>query len=155
MVTKKKVNDVEKNIEKVEDLSLDYDFLLNRAKEQLDKINVVQERFTIPEIDSQIQGKKTLLRNAGLISKEIKRDIQHILKYFVKETGLPATTDNSKIILNGVVNTFKVSQIYKKYISEFLICKQCGKPETRIISEKGIVVMKCDACGAITPIRKI
>jgi len=60
MVTKKKVNDVEKNIEKVEDLSLDYDFLLNRAKEQLDKINVVQERFTIPEIDSQIQGKKTL-----------------------------------------------------------------------------------------------
>ena len=36
-----------------------------------------------------------------------------------------------------------------------LICKQCGKPETRIISEKGIVLMKCDACGAVNPIRKI
>ena len=134
---------------------MNYDDLLKRAKSQLESINVEHERFTIPELENQIQGKKTLLKNAGLVVKELKRDILHFMKFFIKETGLPATTDNSKIILNGIINSFKVSQIYKRYIEEFLLCKQCNKPETRIISEKGVVILKCDACGAMNPVRKL
>lgn len=134
---------------------MDYDKLLKRAKAQLENVNIEHERFVIPDLENQIQGKKTLLRNAGHVVKELKRDIQHFMKFFIKETGLPATTDNTKIILNGIVNSFKVSQIYKRYIEEFLLCKQCNKPETRIISEKGVVILKCDACGAMNPLRKI
>jgi len=106
-------------------------------------------------LENLIQGKKTLLKNAGPVCKTLKREILHMLKYFVKETGVPATNDDTKIILNGMVNSYKVNQIYNKYIDEFVLCKQCKKPETRIITEKGVLLLKCDACGAINPIRKI
>ncbi len=134
---------------------MDYDKLLSRAKAQLANINVEHERFSIPDLENQIQGKKTILKNAGAVVKELKRDIQHFMKFFIKETGLPATTDNAKIILNGMVNSYKISQIYKRYIEEFLMCTQCNKPETRIILEKGVVILKCDACGAMNPVRKL
>jgi len=133
----------------------DYDSLLKRARKQLESINSEHERFIIPELESLIQGKKTLLKNAGQVSKTLKRDIQHLLKFFVKETGVPATSDDTKVILNGIVNSYKVNQIYTKYIDEFVLCKQCKKPETRIIMEKGVLLLKCDACGAINPVRKI
>ena len=145
----------QEKVQKVEIDLLDYNLLLARARKQLESINVEHERFVIPELDNMIQGKKTVLRNAGQISKTLKRDIQHMLRYFVKETGVPATNDDTKIILNGMVNSYKVSQIYTKYINEFVLCKQCKKPETRIITEKGVLLLKCDACGGINPIRKL
>jgi len=156
MVVKKEIKDA-KNIKKENvDVDLfDYDALLKRARTQLEKINLEQERFVIPKLMSLIQGKKTILKNAAQVCKIINRDPQHLLKYFVKETGVPATNDDTKIILNGVVNSFKVNQIYQKYINEFVLCKQCKKPDTRIIIEKGVLLLKCDACGAINPVRKI
>ena len=140
---------------KVEVDLFDYNALLQRARTQLASVNTEQARFVVPELENLIQGKKTLLRNAGSVSKILKRDILHLLKYFVKETGVPATNDDTKIILNGIVNSFKVNQIYNKYVDEFVLCKQCKKPETRIITEKGVLLLKCDACGAINPVRKI
>lgn len=134
---------------------LDYNLLLQRARTQLESINVEHERFVIPELENLIQGKKTLLKNAGQVTKILKRDILHLLKYFVKETGVPATNDDTKIILNGTVNSYKVNQIYNKYIDEFVLCKQCKKPETRMITEKGVLLLKCDACGAVNQVRKL
>ena len=134
---------------------LNYDFLLERARKQLESINVETERFVIPDLENLLQGKKTLLRNAVQVAKTLKRDVQHMLKYFVKETGVPATCDDTKIVLNGMVNSYKINQIYHKYIDEFVLCKQCKKPETRIITEKGVLLLKCDACGGINPVRKV
>lgn len=134
---------------------LNYDHLLQRARKQLESINVEHERFVIPELENLIQGKKTLLKNAVQVAKSLKRETQHLLKYFVKETGVPATCDDTKVVLNGIVNSYKVNQIYNKYIDEFVLCKQCKKPETRIITEKGVLLLKCDACGAINPVRKV
>lgn len=140
---------------KVEVDLFDYNALLQRARKQMETINIAQERFVVPELENLIQGKKTLLKNAGLVAKALKRDVQHLLKHFVKETGVPATNDDTKIVLNGAVNSYKIKQIYDKYIEEFVLCKQCKKPETRIITEKGVLLLKCDACGAINPIRKL
>jgi translation initiation factor 2 subunit 2 len=134
---------------------LNYDNLLQRARKQLESINIEHERFVIPELENLIQGKKTLLKNAVQVAKSLKRDVQHLLKFFVKETGVPATCDDAKVVLNGIVNSYKVNLIYNKYIDEFVLCKQCKKPETRIITEKGVLLLKCDACGGINPVRKV
>jgi len=153
--TPKVVKEVKANKPKIDLDLLNYDFLLQRARKQLESINTEHERFVMPDLENLIQGKKTLLKNAGQVAKVLKRDIQHLLKFYVKETGVPATNDDSKIILNGTVNSFKVRQIFDKYIGEFVLCKQCKKPETRIITEKGVLLLKCDACGAINPVRKV
>jgi len=153
--SKQKKKDVQDEIREKEINLMDYDSLLTRARQELDTINKEEARFVIPELENLIQGKKTLLKNAGQVCKILKREIAHMQKYFVKETGVPATNDEIKIVLNGTINSYKVNQIYAKYIDEFVLCKQCKKPETRIISEKGVLLMKCDACGAINPVRKL
>lgn len=159
MVVKKKSKETgTKELKRDSNLEIDllnYDNLLLRAQKQLETINVEHKRFVIPELESLVQGRKTILKNAGQVCKILKRDIQHLLKYFVKETGIPATNDDTKIVLNGNVNSFRVKQIYDRYIEEFVLCKQCKKPETRIIVEKGVLLLKCDACGAINPLRKL
>ncbi len=49
----------------------------------------------------------------------------------------------------------KIASIYKKYIDDFVTCKQCLKPDTVLVSSKGVMTLKCEACGAINPVRKI
>jgi len=136
-------------------MDLDYNKLLERAHNALKNRKTDDERFKIPDIEVLGQGKKTFLKNAGIIAKTLKREPQHIMKFFIKETGVPADFDGTKIILNGSFNTFKLTQAYQKYITEFILCKQCNKPDTVLISEKGVNVMKCEACGAINPVRKL
>nr|1K81_A Chain A, PROBABLE TRANSLATION INITIATION FACTOR 2 BETA SUBUNIT [Methanocaldococcus jannaschii] len=36
-----------------------------------------------------------------------------------------------------------------------VICRECGKPDTKIIKEGRVHLLKCMACGAIRPIRMI
>ena len=39
------------------------------------------------------------------------------------------------------------------YVREFVICPVCGKPDTEMLSEKGIKLKNCLACGAKNPIK--
>jgi len=136
-------------------MDLNYDKLLDRAYFELESKVSHEDRFKIPEVDCIVQGRKTYIKNISVVAKTLKREPQHMMRYFIKETGVPATYDGTKLIMNGAFNPFKVNQIYKNYIDAFVICKQCTKPETKIYSEKGIMLMKCEACGAINPVRKI
>lgn len=134
---------------------LNYDALLDKAYKQLDSIKQETQRFVVPELENLVQGRRTILKGINGIAKTLERDPQHILKYFVKETGVPATYADGNVILNGAINSFKVKQIYERYVDEFVFCKQCKKPETRIITERGVLLLKCDVCGAMNPVRKL
>jgi len=136
-------------------IDLDYNKLLDKAYKELEEIQGEEERFKIPEIESLIQGKKTIIKNLGMISKTLKREPTHFMKFFTKETGVPSTFDGTKLIMNGTFNSWKIRQSYEKYVAEYVLCKQCNKPDTKLISEKGVALMKCEACGAINPVRKI
>ena len=35
------------------------------------------------------------------------------------------------------------------------LCKECGKPDTKFKEMKGIKMLKCDACGAMTPVKQL
>jgi len=136
-------------------MNLDYKELLDKAYNELSKKETKEERFKIPELISIIQGKKTIIKNFMLVAKTLKRDPKQIIKFFVKETGVPANLDGQQLILTGSFNSYRISQMYKKYIAGFVICKQCGKPDTKLISEHGVTVLKCEACGAINAVKKI
>ena len=136
-------------------MDLDYETLLDKAFKELKTKSTSEERFKIPNLESMIQGKKTIIRNFRATFKTLKRDLKQVSKFFVKETGVPATIVDNQLILNGIFNSYKISQIYQRYINQFVLCKQCGKADTKLIIEKGVSMMKCEACGALTPIRKI
>ena len=35
-----------------------------------------------------------------------------------------------------------------------MICSECGKPDTRLVKDGRITLLRCDACGSHRPIRK-
>lgn len=136
-------------------MDLKYEDMLNRAYENIPKEALEHKRFEIPRADSIIQGKKTFVRGFTNLLKELRRDKKHFLKFLTKETATSVTESGQNIIINGKIGAIKLNQIIENYFSQFVLCKECGKPDTKIISHGGTKMMKCEACGAINPIKGI
>jgi translation initiation factor 2 subunit 2 len=136
-------------------MDLNYEEMLNRAYLSIPKEALEHERFEIPRADSNIQGKKTFVRNTNQLIKEMRRDKKHFLKFLTKETGTSVTESGANLIINGRVGAIQLNKIIESYFSQFVLCSVCGKPDTKIISQQGTKMMKCEACGAITPVKGI
>ena len=48
-----------------------------------------------------------------------------------------------------------INKKIKKYASEYVFCSECNKPETKLVEEKGITYLRCQACGAKKPVKSI
>ena len=47
--------------------------------------------------------------------------------------------------------------LLERYVKEYVICGECGKPDTQLVLETRIMRKRCDACGAsisVKPLRK-
>ena len=44
--------------------------------------------------------------------------------------------------------------IIKSYIEDYVICSECGKPDTRLVKDDRVMLLRCDACGGHRPVRK-
>ena len=41
------------------------------------------------------------------------------------------------------------------YVDKYVICHECNRPDTRIIREGRIFLLKCAACGATAPLKSL
>ena len=41
----------------------------------------------------------------------------------------------------------------EQYCTDFVLCRECGKPDTQLTKEDRVHIMKCMACGAKHPIK--
>jgi len=138
-----------------EELDLNYKELLNRIYMSLPDRTLSDSRFELPVADSIIQGKQTIWKNFIKCAKDLKRDPDQLYKFIMKEISTSSIITNQTLVLNGIFNNYKLNQILTKYINNFVLCSACKKPDTEIISTTGIKVLKCSACGAITPLQKL
>ncbi|MDD4250975.1 MAG: translation initiation factor IF-2 subunit beta [Candidatus ainarchaeum sp.] len=133
----------------------DYEEMLNNAYKLIPKEALEHNRFEIPRVDSIIQGKKTFVKGIDSTIKEMRRDKKHFLKYLTKETATSVTESGQNIIINGKFGAIQLNKIVENYFKQFVLCPACGKPDTKIILQQGTKMMKCEACGAMTPVRGI
>ena len=133
---------------------MDYDNLLNRAYSQIPEKKVSGERFEIPAVDSLQQGNKTIIRNFEFIVGKLRRDPKMIMKYFTRELAIPATHEGTHLILHGKFTEKVLNQCLKDFVGTFVICKECGKPDTNISEAvHGQRMLVCEACGARAPVK--
>ena len=132
-----------------------YEDLLGQAYEKVKKVEGSKERFEIPKVEGQYEGKKTILTNFSQILSHIRRDEAHFQKFLTKELGTSGYIEGERFILNKKVPREKVDQKVEQYVKEFVICKECKKPDTEIIKEGRINYLRCLACGAKHSIHKI
>jgi translation initiation factor 2 subunit 2 len=106
------------------------------------------ERFEIPKVKGHIQGHKTVISNFYAIADCLGRTPEHLLKYILKELATPGTIQNRTLFLGSKVPASRINEKIRKYASEYVLCPDCGKPDTKIISEGDLSFMKCQACGS-------
>ncbi|MDP3966000.1 MAG: translation initiation factor IF-2 subunit beta [archaeon] len=129
-----------------------YEQLLNEAYSKVKIIEGTGERFEIPKIEGRFEGKRTILTNFFYIASHLRRDPEHLLKFLTKELAAKGTIQGDRLILNMKVPSKKINPKMEQYVHEFVLCKECKKPDTEIIKEGKFTMLHCLACGAKHPI---
>ncbi len=132
---------------------IDYEQLVERAQKNLPKKTSAHERFEIPKVTGHIEGNKTIITNFHQITTTLRRDQKQLLKYLLRELASPGNIDGPRLILGRKISSALINEKIQKYANEFVICKECGKPDTQIIKEGPVSMLKCTACGAKHPIK--
>lgn len=132
---------------------MEYEKLLERAKKNLPEKADSKERFEMPKVKGHIEGNKTIITNFSQIATILRRDEKHMLKYLLRELAAPGTIDGQRLTLGRKISSGLINEKLQKYANEFVICKDCKRPDTQIMKEGKVLVLKCTACGAKHPIK--
>jgi len=127
--------------------------MLEEAYKKIKIVSSSAERFEIPKVEGKVQGKNTFIININEIASYIRRPVEKIAKFLQKELAVAGVLEKDRLILKTTLNSAKVNEKIGLYVKEFVICTECKKPDTEVISEKGIKFKHCLACGAKSPIR--
>jgi len=133
----------------------EYETLLNKAVEELPETIAGSDRFTIEKVKGHIEGNKTVIINLKKIAKDIGREETHLLKYLLRELATPGKIAGERVIFGTKVSATAINKKIKKYVSEFVLCSECGKPDTKLIEEKEINYLRCLACGSKKPVKTV
>ena len=132
-----------------------YEKLLEKAYKQVKVVKTGGDRFEIPKVSGMVEGKNTVITNFMAIANYIRRPAEHIAKFLQRELAAPGKIEGERLILATKLSSIKVNEKVQLYAKDFVLCPVCGKPDTEIISEKGIKFKHCLACGAKSPIRHV
>src|SRR3989344_7253248 len=130
-----------------------YEELLDKAFLKIPKQSVSKERFEIPKVTGHIEGNKTIISNFIQICDTLRREPSHLLKYIQRELATPATIEGPRLILGRKINSSLINQKIESYTQTFILCKECGKPDTQLKKEEKVLTLKCTVCGAKHPIK--
>ncbi len=133
----------------------DYEKLLETAYNKVKSIDTRGERFEIPKIQGHFQGKKTILKNFDQIANHFRRSPEHFQKFLLKELAASGQKESDKFVLNKKVPSEKINNKIEQYAKEFVICKECQKPDTELIKQDRITQIHCLACGAKHTVHKV
>lgn len=126
----------------------DYEKLLDEAYKNVKQISNDSDRFEIPKVEGYFEGKKTILSNFFQIAEYIRRNPEQFQKFILRELATAGQREGDRLILNNKVPSEKINQKIQAYVKEFVVCKQCGKPDTELIKEGRLTFIHCLACGA-------
>lgn len=132
-----------------------YEQMLDDAYSKVKQVNSSNDRFEIPKIKGHFEGKKTILTNFFQIASHLRRNPEHFQKFLLKELAASGQKEGDRLVLNIVVPSEKINKKVEQYIKEFVLCKECGKPDTEILKEDRLTCIHCLACGAKHPVSKI
>jgi len=131
---------------------LNYEKLLNKVLTNTDK-KVVDDRFKMPKAEIFYEGNTTVIKNFDKISGAINRDAKLILKFLLGGVGTAGEQDGTRVVFQGKIPARQIHDKLKEYVDSFVICSECGKPDTHLVKKGRTTLIRCDACGAFRSIK--
>ena len=131
-----------------------YESLLHKAYANVGEITEAQDRLVVPEVKGYIEGKTTVFENFSEIASITRRDPDHLMKTMLGELGTAGKIDGNRAIFNGKFEIHLINSLVRNYIDDYVICSECGKPDTRLVKDDRVLLLRCEACGGHRPVRK-
>ena len=134
---------------------MDYKELLKRARSQLPSQVLEHKRFEVPKPRSFVTGMRTILANFKEVCDALNREPRHVLKFLSGEMATAATMQGTRAIFQGRFRYDTFERLIQRYVKEFVVCPVCKRPDTKIVKEKRLLFLVCEACGAKSSIRPV
>lgn len=127
---------------------MEYEELLHRARERMPQSVAERERFEIPKVIGHLEGHKTIITNFQKIAETLRREPEHLLKYVLRELATPGILKKGNLIVGTKASATRINEKIRQYALEFVLCTECGKPDTTIVRDGELAFMRCQACGS-------
>ncbi len=131
----------------------EYSQLLMRARKNMPEVTGTGERFVMPDMDVLYEGKTTIIKNFDVLLDKMNRPSDHAVPVLLREIGIAGSYDSGRLLLQGRVPERTLVERVSKYIETYVICGECGRPDTHLVKEERTTLVKCDACGGHRPVK--
>ncbi|GGN14728.1 translation initiation factor IF-2 subunit beta [Halarchaeum nitratireducens] len=134
---------------------MDYQIALDRAFDALpERPAEADARLQIPAPEGETDGAFTRLTNVRAIADAVSRDPTHLFRNVQRELGTNGQFDGQRARYNGSFSVADFDAAIDAYVAEFVTCTECERPDTRLVTEDGVEMLRCTACGAFRPVQK-
>jgi len=134
---------------------MNYDAALDRAFDALpDQPREGGDRLSVPDPVGQTDGAFTRLTNLEAIADALGRDSKHVHRTIQREFGTNGQFDGNEARYNGDFSVSDFEAAIDAYVAEYVTCSECGLPDTKLTTEDGVDMLRCEACGAFRPVTK-
>jgi translation initiation factor 2 subunit 2 len=136
-------------------LKYDYEELLKRARAQIPEVTLKRERLEMPRLLVSMIGMRTTITNFKEVADLLDRNPQHTLKFLTREMATAATYHDGRAIFQGKFPRDTFERLLQRYMESYVTCPVCKRPDTRIVKEKRLSFLICNACGARSSIKQL
>ena len=136
-------------------MTFNYEDLLKKACAQMPEVSTKHERLELPRLIINTVGMRTIISNFKEMADALDRDPQHILKFLTREMATAATFQDSRAIFQGKFRRDSFERLLQRYLDSYVVCPICKRPDTRIVKEKRLSFLVCNACGAKSSIKQL
>ncbi len=132
-----------------------YKELLKRAQSQLPQEKGTGERFEIPKVRSSVIGMRTIIHNIKEIAEALNRDPRHLMKFLTNEMATAGTLEETRVTFQGKFPHNTLERLVSIYTENFVVCPVCKRPDTKIVKERRLFFLVCEACGAKSSLKAV
>lgn len=117
-------------------------------------VNDPEYRYKMPAVFGKIEGRgngiKTVIPNILEVGLSLHRNPSEVNKFFGCELGSQTTysEETERAVVNGAHTDKALQDLIHRYVEIFVLCPNCGLPETEYKIKNECIFHKCAACGA-------
>jgi translation initiation factor 2 subunit 2 len=132
---------------------LEYKDLLKRVVDSTPKKEVSDDRFKLPKAEIFYEGNTSVIKNFDKISDAINRTPDIVLKFLLGGFGTAGEMVGGRAVFQGKIPARSIQDKIKEYIDTFVMCSECGRPDTHLVKQGRTTLIRCDACGAFRSVK--
>ncbi|MEF8854655.1 MAG: translation initiation factor IF-2 subunit beta [Haloarculaceae archaeon] len=134
---------------------MNYDTALDRAYAELPETpGADADRLDVPGAEGESDGAFTRLTNLPEIADALTRDPEHLHRSIQRELGTNGKYEGGRARYNGNFTAADFDAAIESYVAEYVTCSECELPDTKLVTEDGVDMLRCQACGAFRPVAK-